>query len=86
MSMRTRVVSSWVGIVVAVAIAGAWWSVTDHGEASVSMPDHRKVAVTYVARVPQLPSGAEDVHVWVPLGSDDREQQILSRRCLSRHI
>ncbi len=80
MSMRTRVVSSGVGLVVAVVVAGAWWSVTEHGEASVAISDYRKVSVTYVARVPQLPSGAEDVHVWVPLGSDHREQQILRRR------
>ena len=61
-------------LLVAVVAAGAWASVTDPGEASVSIPDHRKEAVTYVARVPQLPSGAKDVHVWVPLGSDHREQ------------
>lgn len=42
-------------------------------------PSLREIELTYVARLPQIPPGAGEIHLWIPLAKTRSEQRILRR-------
>jgi len=62
-----------------IVVAKAWPSAL--GGPDAARP--REVLFTYVARLPGIPSGAQEVRVWIPLAKTGSEQQIVRREVRS---
>jgi len=73
---------AWVGILCVcsgVAVARLWSSASAAVPPTAVGADHREVLFTYVARLSDVPEGAQRLQVWLPLAKTSREQQILRR-------
>lgn len=60
----------------------AWWVLPwlfVVGWVGQDMPSRREVELTHVARLPQIPPGAGEVHLWIPLAKTRPAQRILRR-------
>ena len=69
-----------------VAVVSVWLAADRGHTAAIMGPGDagpREVLFTYVARLPQIPSGAQDIRVWIPLAKTGREQRIMRREVRS---
>jgi transglutaminase-like putative cysteine protease len=75
-----RVAKRRVGILLVgggVMAATAWSAASVPGGTEAGHP--REVLFTYVARLSEIPEGARQLRVWLPLAKTGREQQVLRR-------
>lgn len=76
MSWRRRLLMAGVVVASAAGAAAVCWG-------STVLPSGRDIELTYRARLPALPTGAQDVQVWIPLAKTGAEQRILRREVRS---
>ncbi|MBI2494953.1 MAG: transglutaminase domain-containing protein [Candidatus Omnitrophica bacterium] len=72
----------WAGVIllcVGVAVARLWSSASAAVPPTAVGAHPREVLFTYVARLPEVPEGAQQFRLWLPLAKTGREQQILRR-------
>ncbi|PIQ84619.1 MAG: transglutaminase [Candidatus Omnitrophica bacterium CG11_big_fil_rev_8_21_14_0_20_63_9] len=73
-------------VIMPVAVVSVWLAADRGHTAAIMGPGDagpREVLFTYVARLPQIPSGAQDIRVWIPLAKTGREQRIMRREVRS---
>jgi len=76
MSWSRWCLTAGVVVVSAAGLAAVGWG-------STVFPSGRDIELTYRARLPALPAGAQDVQVWIPLAKTGVEQRILRREVRS---
>lgn len=73
-------------VILPAAVLSAWLAADRGQTAAIVGPGDagpREVGFTYVARLPQIPSEAQDIRVWIPLAKTSSEQQVVRREVRS---
>ena len=62
-----------------IGVAAGTWQAWSQVEQTSLFPERREFEFSYIGKIPEIPAGAKELRLWVPLGTTRDGQKVVSR-------